>query len=84
MITITPAHLTMAGVAASVPKCPPGPEPVELLQRLLVEVLLHSPGLLKHIHVDKGQGGVEMFHSNCYTLKPLSQSLLINGCKECT
>ena len=72
----------MAGVAASIPECPPGPEPVELLQRVLVEVLFHSPSLLMHIHVDQGQGGIEMLHSNCYILKPLSESLLINGFKE--
>ena len=72
----------MAGVAASVPECPPGPKPVELLQRVLVKVLLHSPSPLMHINVDQGQGGIEMLHSNCYTLKPLSQSLLINSFKE--
>ena len=69
----------MTGVAASIPECPPGPEPVELLQRVLVKVLFHSPGLLMHIHVDQGQGGIEMFHSNCNILEPLSQSLLINN-----
>ena len=73
----------MAGVAASVPECPPGPKPVELLQRVLVKVLLHSPSPLMHINVDQGQGGIEMLHSNCYILEPLSQSLLINGFKEC-
>ena len=66
----------MTGVVTSVPECSPGPEPVELLQRVLVEVLFHSPSLLMHYHVDQGQGGIEMLHSNCYILEPLSQSLL--------
>ena len=72
----------MTAVLTPHPECLPGPELVEPLQRVLVEVLFHSPSLLMHIHVDQGQGGIEMLHSNCYILKPLSESLLINGFKE--
>ena len=54
----------MTGVLTPHPECLPGPEPVELLQGALVKVLLHPACLVMNIHVDQGQGGIEMLHSN--------------------
>ena len=69
------AHLAMTAVLTPHPECPPGPEPVELLQGALVKVLLHPACLVIHIHVHQGKGGIEMLHSNKYILEPSSQGL---------